>query len=244
MALAESVDYRLSQSELRKPLWHEGNAWGEFLALQWDLVLHGYGVPHGDKSPIMTIPGFKSNDFFHAPMNYFLDRINYDVYLSGINDLNGHTDPIREAKRLIPIVKRVHQDKGKRFHLVGHSLGGSGARYIAMAVPESVASITALASPGYEDFEESIDPLVLGVAKASIPTLRKPEELEEIRRQLSQPLPKGIKSTYIHTRDDGVVSYKATMDDDLQTENVDGVNVGFIVFKDFFAIIIIIKADI
>lgn len=233
MALAPAErDYRFSPQEGRRPLLDEVKAWGEFLALQASPIYYGFGVPHGDKSPVMVLPGFMGADDYLMPINFYLTRINYRIYPAGfIPPFHRHTDPEREVERLIPQIKDIHRQQGKKIHLVCHSLGGILGRVLAMEIPESISSITALGSPVDGNFEQEVNPFVFGLAKVTIPILRKPEELAKRREQLSQPLPENVKSTYIHTKDDAVVDWRATIDKDPHTENieVDGTHSGLVV---------------
>src|SRR5215217_6075044 len=73
----------------RPPRWW-GNHLGEMrwqaelARLMVDPVYRGHGVPRGDGSPVMTIPGFLAGDGSLSVMRGWLRRIGYDARSSGI----------------------------------------------------------------------------------------------------------------------------------------------------------------
>jgi len=210
----------------RKPLWNEIRAAGEFFNIQFYPVYYGIGVSHDHQSPVLTIPGFTGNDLSLFHLNTFLTRINYKVYFSKIFY---HRDPEREIEVLSDTVERIYKNEGKKVHLVGHSLGGIVARGIAYLKPHAVASVNALGSP-IGDFEKDIDPFVLTWAKIIVPSFNNIEELKRKKEQLSLPIPKGIKTTYIYTKEDGVVHWRSTLSSDPQVENIEvpGTHLGLV----------------
>lgn len=199
----------------RKPLINEVRALGEFFNIQFDPIYYGFGVPHGRRNPVLTIPGFTASDASLFCLNTFLRRINYRVYPSGIIY---HRDPEREITRLSQRVKEIHEREGQRVHIVGHSLGGVVGRGICHLNPDEIASFTALGSP-IGDFEKDVDPLVLAWAKMTVPSFNQPDELRRRKEQLSEPLHERVRTTYIYTQDDGVVHYRSTVDHSPQAKN-------------------------
>src|SRR5919107_1112753 len=71
------------------PRWW-GNHLGEFrwqaelARLMVDPVWRGQGLPRGDGSPVMTIPGFLAGDGSLSVMRQWLRRLGYRAYASGI----------------------------------------------------------------------------------------------------------------------------------------------------------------
>ncbi len=220
MALAESVDQRPLLQEGRKPLLNEVMAFGEFFGIQFHPVYWGIGVPRGDGSPVLTIPGFTASDASLFYLNTFLGRINYRVYPSGIIY---HRDPEHEIARLSQKVKDIYELKGQRVHIVGHSLGGIVGRGISHLNPNETESLSALGSPNGKgkDFEEAVNPLVLEWARMIVPTYRKTDEFTRKMEQLSQPLHPGIRTTYYFTQGDGVVDWQFTKDTSPKAKNVE-----------------------
>ena len=218
MAVAQAErDIAASDENGRRPLANEVRAFWEFFNIQFYPIYYGIGVPHGNRNPVLTIPGFTASDISLFYLNTFLGRINYDVYLSGIIY---HRDPEHEIKRLSDRVEEIYEIKGRKVHLVGHSLGGVVGRGIGLSKPHAVASVNVLGSP-VGDFEEDIDPFVLAWAKMTVPSFNQPDELRKRKEQLSEPLHKGIKTTYIYTKDDGVVDWRSTVDHSPQAKNIE-----------------------
>ena len=50
-----------------------------------DPVFYGAGVPNGDGSPVLLIPGFFAGDWSLSTLARWLSRIGYRPYLSGID---------------------------------------------------------------------------------------------------------------------------------------------------------------
>ncbi len=211
-ALAErSVETRVPPENGRNPLYFEGLANAELFWLFTNPVWHGIGVPLGDGSPVITIPGFLNSDGHLFLLNSWLARMNYRIYIS---EITMNTDIDNNIKKTGEKVKRIYERKGRKLHLIGHSLGGVIARGVGHEYPEYIESVTALGSPIDGDFEKSVDPLVLALGKAIISSFRNPEEFERRKNELLQPLPQGVRSTYIYTKDDGVVDWHACIDPD------------------------------
>ncbi|MBI2031359.1 MAG: hypothetical protein HYT08_01970 [Candidatus Levybacteria bacterium] len=201
----------------RKPLLNEARALGEFLNIRFYPVYYGIGVPHDHKSPVLTIPGFTGSDLSLFDLNTFLGRINYTVYNS---EIIYHRDPESEIKRLSKRVKEIHKQEGQKVHIVGHSLGEVVGRGICHLNPNEVASFSSLGGP-IGDFEEDVNPLVLTWARMIVPSFSNPDELKHRREQLSLPLPEGIKTTYIYTKEDGVAHWRSTVDSSPQAKNIE-----------------------
>ena len=46
------------------PLWRETFTWIEYLKLRASHVYRGVGVPRGDQSPVVVVPGFLAHDIY------------------------------------------------------------------------------------------------------------------------------------------------------------------------------------
>lgn len=200
-----------------KPLLNEARALGEFFNIQFYPIYYGIGVPHDHKSPVLTIPGFTGNDLSLFNLNTFLGRINYNVHFSGIAY---HRDPEREIARLSKRVKEIHKREGQKVHIVGHSLGEVVGRGVCQQIPDEVASLTVLGGP-FGNFEKDINPFVLAWARIIAPSFSRPEELKERLESLFKPLPERIKTTYIYTKEDGVIHWQSTIDSNPQATNIE-----------------------
>src|SRR3972149_6649108 len=65
-------------------IWREA-LWGlDWLSLRLSPVYLGIGVPHGDGSPVILVPGFLTTDAYMVEMYFWLRRVGYSPFLSGI----------------------------------------------------------------------------------------------------------------------------------------------------------------
>lgn len=90
-------------------------------------VYWGLGVPHGDGSAVIIIPGFLGTDLYLMELHAWLKRIGYRPYFSGIG-VNAECPNLLIQRRLNQTIKKALKDTGRKIHLIGHSLGGVIAR--------------------------------------------------------------------------------------------------------------------
>jgi len=126
--------------------WHESLCGIDLLLLHASPVFYGFGVPHGDGSPVVIIPGFMHSDVYLVVMYAWLMRLGYRPYYSGI-DLNAECPNLLIKYHLNELVDQARQQTGRKVHLIGHSLGGIIARSLAAQRPDAIASVITLASP-------------------------------------------------------------------------------------------------
>ncbi len=127
------------------PLWKEGAVVLEWLRLRRSRVWAGRGLPCGDGSPVLVIPGFLCSDLHLRSLRKWLRRIGYRPYNSGITLNAGCLDDL--GRGLVARSAEIHARTGRPPHLVGHRLGGMLARAGAALAPAQVASVVALGSP-------------------------------------------------------------------------------------------------
>ena len=65
-------------------VWTEALLGAEILILHASPVYYGFGVPRGDGSAVVLIPGFLGTDLYLAELHAWLRRIGYCPYFSGI----------------------------------------------------------------------------------------------------------------------------------------------------------------
>jgi pimeloyl-ACP methyl ester carboxylesterase len=143
--IAEEGDL-LDQEEAALVIWKEALFGAELLLLLTSPVYFGFGVPRGDGSAVILLPGFLGSDHYLGQMGSWLTRIGYRPYLSGIR-INAECPNLLIQHRLTETIKTALDATGKKVHLIGHSLGGVIARSIAGQRPEDVSSVITLASP-------------------------------------------------------------------------------------------------
>ena len=127
-------------------LWSEAWFGAEVLLLHATPVYYGFGVPRGDGSGVVLIPGFLGTDLYLTELHGWLARIGYRPYFSGIG-INADCPNLLIQRHVTETIERARRETGRKIHLIGHSLGGVIARSIAGGRPKDIASVITLASP-------------------------------------------------------------------------------------------------
>src|SRR5579872_7450438 len=130
--------------EANTSLWTEALFGAEILILHATPVYYGLGVPRGDGSAVILIPGFLGTDVYLTELHAWLHRIGYRPYFSGIG-INAECPNLLIQRRLNQTLDKALAETGRKIHLIGHSLGGVIARSLAGQRPRDVASVTTLA---------------------------------------------------------------------------------------------------
>jgi triacylglycerol lipase len=133
-------------SEAGTSLWTEALFGAEVLLLHATPVYYGFGVPRGDDSGVVIIPGFLGTDLYLTEIHNWLARIGYRPYFSGIG-INADCPNLLIQRHLNETIERALAETGRKIHLIGHSLGGVIARSVAGQRPKDVGSVITLASP-------------------------------------------------------------------------------------------------
>ncbi len=216
------------------PLWREALVGMDWLALRASSVYRGGGVPHGDGSVAVLIPGFLGSHQYLGDMFSWLRRIGYRPYMSGIGRNADCPDIL--TGRLTETVKSAYLESGRKVHLIGHSLGGTLARSVAARQPHLVASVISMAAP----FRAvRAHPMVLGAAMIVRRRILSDRDIQsdcysgfcscDFLESLRQPLPDSIVEAAIYTKADGVVDWRCCVNDDPETDiEVSGTHVGLV----------------
>ncbi len=117
----------------------------EWNKLRLTPTYYGLGVPRGQGEPVVVVPGFMGTDLSMMELYWWLARIGYQPYYSGLG-LNVDC-PDASADTVLSVVRRAEQETGQRVHLLGHSLGALIARSVAFQHPELVDLLISLAAP-------------------------------------------------------------------------------------------------
>jgi triacylglycerol lipase len=227
-------------------LWKEARCGADFLLLHMSPAYYGLGIPHGDDSAVVVIPGFLENDFYLTHLRSWLRQIGYRAYDSGIG-LNAECPNLLIKQRLVNTIRKAVSETGHRVHLIGHSLGGILARSVAVQRPDDIASVITLGSPfrgtvvHHSVFRaaESVRRNILKEhGRAVFPTCFTPRCNCEFRKSLCRPMPASVNETAIYTRNDGVVDwhYCRTGDREIDFE-VPGTHVGLVFNPSVYTII-------
>src|SRR5664279_4776395 len=138
--------YRQDYEEANVTIWKEALFGAEVLLLHGSPIYYGLGIPHGDGSGVVLVPGFLGTDTYLKQLRSWLERIGYRPYFSGIG-LNAECPNLLIQQRLNESIERAVRETGRKIHLIGHSLGGMIARSVANQRPRDIASVIMMGSP-------------------------------------------------------------------------------------------------
>lgn len=221
--------------EANTSLWTEALFGAEILMLHATPVYYGLGVPHGDGSAVVLIPGFLGTDVYLTELHAWLRRIGYRPYFSGIG-INAECPNLLIQRRLSQTLDKALAETGGKVHLIGHSLGGVIARSLAGQQPRDVASVTTLAAPirgtvanrAVLAAAEAVRHRILDEhGKGVLPDCYTGHCTCNFLNSLRNKVPASIVETAIYTRHDGVVDWRycMTMNPDVDVE-VPGTHIG------------------
>jgi pimeloyl-ACP methyl ester carboxylesterase len=216
-------------------LFTEALLGAEILILHASPVYYGLGVPRGDGSAVVIIPGFLGTDVYLAELHAWLRRIGYQPYFSGIG-INAECPNLLIQRRLNQTLDKALAETGGKVHLIGHSLGGVIARSLAGQRPKDVASVITLAAPLRGT---AANRAVLSAAEAVrrrildkhgggvLPDCYTGQCTCNFLNSLRRRVPASMVETAIFTRHDGVVDWRycMTMHPDVDVE-VPGTHIG------------------
>ena len=207
--------YREDLAEADVPIWKEALFAADLLLLHSSPVYYGLGIPRGDGSGVVVIPGFLGTDAYLGQLHTWLGRVGYRPYFSGIG-INADCPNLLIEYQLRENVEKALRDTGRKIHIIGHSLGGIIARSVASQRPDDVASVITLASP----FRGTVaHRSILHAAEAVRKRILKehgPGVLPgcytgrctcNFLASLKQQIPPSILETAVYTRSDGIVDW-------------------------------------
>ncbi len=206
----------LDHAEADVSLWPEALVGVEMLLLRATPAFYGFGVPKGDGSAVVVIPGFLGTDLYLTDMYGWLSRIGYRPYFSGIG-LNAECPNLLIQRRIRETVDRALQETGRKIHLIGHSLGGIIARSVAAQHPGDVASVITLGAPFRGTVVHSRVLKAAQIVRTQILNKHGSGVLPDCYTgrctcnfldSLKRRLPGKIKETAIYTKTDGVVDWQ------------------------------------
>jgi triacylglycerol lipase len=246
MAPPPAATFHPENAEADITIWKEALFAADLLLLHASPVYYGLGIPRGDGSAVVLVPGFLGTDAYLTQLHSWLGRIGYRPYFSGIG-LNAECPNLLIQRRLNDNVAKALRDTRGKIHLIGHSLGGIIARAVAGQRPDDIASVITLASP----FRGTVvHPTVLRVADSVrkrileehgtgvLPACYTGRCTCDFLSSLRRKMPNAVRETAIYTRNDGVVDWRYCMTDDPQTDfEVPGTHVGLAFNASVYAII-------
>lgn len=161
-------------------------------------------LPMGDQRPIILAPGFLADSWSMRPMRHFLRRLNYMALDWDLGRNMGNVDD--DILRFGHQVGELAMITGEPVTLIGWSLGGTISREVARFFPECVREVITLGTPvtGGPKYT-SVGTRVAKVRRIDLDALEQ-EILQRNQVGFEQPI------TVIYSKQDGVVSWKASID--------------------------------
>jgi len=228
----------------KRPIFREA-LWGiDWVSLRASAIYYGFGAKRGDGSAVVLIPGFMGTDYYMTELYFWLWRIGYKPYMSGIGWNANCLDKL--GKKLVATIEKAEAETGKPVHLIGHSLGGILARSAAVQRADIVRSVVALGSP-FRGIRSH--PAVMKTAdqiRARILRETNNEHPEcftgncdcQTVRAWDTCFPPTILQTAVYTETDGIVDWQVCVDDEATNNyKVSGTHVGLVVNPQVYRII-------
>ncbi|HUI44315.1 MAG TPA: alpha/beta fold hydrolase [Terriglobia bacterium] len=198
------------------PIWQEVMAGVEMAFLRISPVFWGYGVPHGDGSAVVLVPGFLGTDLSLSQLKTWLGRIGYRPFYSGIS-LNAECPNLLIRRHVNEAIEDAYQSTGRKIHLIGHSLGGAIALAAASQLPGRVASVITLAAPirgvaGHGAILRTAELVRKRILERNgqgvLPACYTAECTCRFLESLKGKFPKSVRQTAIYTRTDGILDWR------------------------------------
>ena len=221
MPATASPDFFKEHAPAVVPIWREAFAGLDWVALHASPVYYGLGVPRGDGSAVILVPGFMGTDYYMVEMHLWLCRMGYEPYFSRIGWNAECLDML--VDRLMMTVEKAQAETGKKVHLIGHSLGGVLARSGATRDPDRIASVITLGSP-FRGIRSH--PFVLETANIIRRKILREKDLSarspcftgycecEAVSDLQDEFPPSVPQTAIYTKSDGIVAWEVCLNGD------------------------------
>jgi thioesterase domain-containing protein len=180
-------------------------------------VFLGYGIPHGDGSGVVLVPGFMGTDLSLTQLHSWLRRIGYRSYYSGIS-INAECPNLLIGQHLKAAIEEANEVTKRKVHLIGHSLGGTMARAVAAQMPDRVASVITLAAPIRKVSAHAAILRIAETVREQILKRNSPGVLPNcytarctcnFLESLLGKFPKSVRQTAIYTKCDGIMDWRA-----------------------------------
>jgi pimeloyl-ACP methyl ester carboxylesterase len=203
------------------PLWRESRIGLEAAALLRHPIHRGEGVAHADGQPVLLIPGFLAGDDSLGIMTKWLRRTGHHTRKAG---MRSNVDCSALAiERLEERLEVMAGTQGEKVAIVGQSRGGNFAKVLAARRPDLVSGIVTLGSP--QKNPVAIHPLVRAqvYAVGALGTLGARglfrhsclwgDCCQSFWEDLRGELPPEVGYVSVYSRTDGVVDWRACLDE-------------------------------
>lgn len=159
----------------------------------------------GDSRPVLVIPGFCLGDNSTRELRRYLRARGFHTHAWRLGPNRGLTDSLLTGAR--DRLEQVAEAHGQPVSLIGWSLGGLFARWLAHDRPHLVDHVVTLASPFRPEGERTRATFLFthaadrwGIA----------DDIDDVVAQIRRPLP--VRSTSIYSLTDGILNWRACQD--------------------------------
>lgn len=206
----------------------------ELARLLADPVWRGHGVPRGDGSAVLLVPGFLAGDASLSVMARWLRRIGYRPHRAGIA-FNVRCADVA-VDRLEHALHHAHATSGRPVAIVGHSRGGHFAKALASRHPDVVSRVVSLGAGLDDPFDIS------RATRAAVASVRRQIERRDperaakgcftascscrYARDYERPFPEQVPLTSLYSKGDGVVRWQSCVVPYARCVEVRGSHVG------------------
>ena len=169
-------------------------------------------APRGRKHGVIVLPGFGADDRSTLLLRRYLSLLGYDVH--GWKRGRNVGAPGADLPAIVEQIEALRAKTGLAVTLIGWSRGGIMAREIARQVPDKVRMVITLGSPFADPTANNV-----GIIMKLLTGKEAPKPPSSFR-DFAKPIP--VPATAIYTRADGVVSWRACLEQDgPQRENIE-----------------------
>jgi pimeloyl-ACP methyl ester carboxylesterase len=208
------------------PIWSELLAGVELGFLWISPVFLGYGIPRGDGSGVVLVPGFLGADLYLRQFGSWLRRMGYRPCYSGIS-MNAECPNLLIQQYLHSAIETAYKSTQRKIHVIGHSLGGTMARAVAAQIPDRVASVITLGAPirglaGHPAVMRTAELVRQQILKrhgrAVLPACYTAHCTCNFLESLMGKLPRSVRQTAIYSKSDGIMDWHVCRTGDPQVD--------------------------